>query len=308
MHQKFLLEAYERHLGTRWSPRHPGPEILCLYPYDLCEDEKLDAAFSVPFVDLQIKNDLQSLINCLNSWVTEMRKWQAWMPILDDYDEEARWDLRIEFVDPIAHRCLLEPSAMRDRFLRAIHFLLHHANLSVSSDFKDELKTDARTKRAFKRGDAITSSRHVSRREFEEEISLLSHGWESAHSVIGKLKELDGESVREATLDFRNAASHSIAPNFERGVALYVTRQIKYAKTIEHQSNGTVKWNDDKTRTVASYGFGERAPLQHQQTFQVIRAQVKLARDGLGAYEALLKEVVGRIKGKASEKDHVNRN
>ena len=306
MNQKFLLEAYERHLATRRSGNHPGPEILRLFPYDLCEGEELDTAYNVPFVDLQIKNDLRSLINCLNRWVTEARKWQAWIPVLDEYDETDRWDLRIEFVDPIAHQCLLEPSAMRDRLLRALHFLLHHGNMSVNPEYKDVFQADVRTKKMLGRGDAVISERHMSRREFEEDISRLSHGWDAAHSVIEKLKKLDDESVREVTLDFRNAASHSIAPQFEFGINPYVTRGIRYAQIAENHSDGTVTWNDDKTHTVVSYGFGERDPLQRRQTFQVIRDQVKHAQDAIVLYEALLREVVGRIKAKASKNDHGN--
>ena len=154
---------------------------------------------------------------------------------------------------------------------------------------------------------AFSCERHMSRREFEAEISVLNKGWSSAESVIERLKKIDGASVREATLDFRNNASHSIAPEFELGIAPYVVRRIKYAQTMEHQGNGKVTWNDDKTRTVVNYGFGHRDPLQHKQTFQAVRAQVKRTRDALEAYGALLKEVVGRTKAKASEKDHVNR-
>lgn len=307
MPQKFLLKAYERQVEARYSTHHHGPEILRYHPYDLCKGEELDVGFRVPNANLQVEDDFRSLVNCLNCWITEMLKWQAWIPILDSYDEDDRWQLRIEFVDPIAYRCLLEPSAMRDRFLRAMHFLLHHANMSVNPEYKDVLKADAQSKKALDRGDAVSCERHMSRREFEAEISVLNKGWSSAESVIERLKKIDGASVREATLDFRNNASHSIAPEFELGIAPCVVRRIKYAQTMEHQGNGTVTWNDDKTRTVVSYGFGHRDPLQHQQTFQAVRAQVKRTRDALEAYGALLKEVVGRIKAKASEKDHVNR-
>jgi len=150
-------------------------------------------------VDMQVVQDLQSLINCFNAWVTEMRKWQAWLRILDDYDTAERWDLRIEFVDPIAHRCMLEPSAMRDRFSSALYFLLHHANLSTASGYPDKLETDRSEIGALKKGKS--KPRYLQRSLLDEEITKLSvsGSWRTAYSVIEKLKLLDDETLRKET-------------------------------------------------------------------------------------------------------------
>ena len=298
MHQEFLLTAYQRHLMARDSTDPCGPSILRYHPYKLCDEEGLAPHFKTPMVNMQVIHDLQSLINCFNAWVTEMRKWQAWLPILDDYDTDQRWDLRIEFVDPIAHRCMLEPSAMRDRFSSALYFLLHHANLSTETGYRDELEADRSEKAALKNGKS--TPRYLQRSRLDEEITKLSFrgGWRTADSVIEKLQLLDDETLRTETLNYRNAASHSIAPRFEMGVIPYVKRQFKFAESRVPRSDGTIARQEDKTKIVLSYSFGEHEPLQHVQTFQVIRMQVKRARDALHAYEALLLDVFGSIQAK----------
>ena len=301
MHQEFLLNAYQRHLAARDLADPCGPSILRYHPYKLCDSEGIAPNFRIPMVDMQVIQDLQSLINCFNAWVTEMRKWQAWLPILDDFDTAERWDLRIEFVDPIAHRCMLEPSAMRDRFSSALYFLLHHANLSTGTGYRDELEADRSEIAALK--NVNSKPRYLQRSRLDEEITKLSVrcSWKTADSVIEKLQLLDDETLRKETLNYRNAASHSIAPRFEMGVIPYVKRQFKFSESRVPRGDGTIAMQEDKTRIVLSYGFGEHEPLQHVQTIQVIRMQVKRARDTLHAYETLLLEVFESIQAKEKE-------
>ena len=80
-----------------------------------------------------------------------------------------------------------------------------------------------------------------------------------------------------------------------------MTRQFKFAESRVPRGDGTIARQEDKTEIVLSYSFGEHEPLQHVQTFQVIRMQVKRARDILHAYEALLLDVFGRIQTKEAK-------
>lgn len=296
MHRAFLSSTYQQYLLARNSKSSIGPNILSYLSYDLCDEQESAINFEIPLVGLQVIHDLRSLLNCMNAWITEMHKWEAWLRIIDDYSEDERWELRLEFVDPIAHRCLLEPSAMCDRILSALYFLLHHAKLSLDSSYKDELATDAAAKKALRAGKEHT--RYMQRRELGEEIDHLSESWKTAQAVCEKTKLLDSETLREATLNYRNAASHSIAPNFEFGVLPYVKRQLRFAEFMTPNDDGTVTFKKDRSRTAISYGFGEHSPLQHLETFQLIRMQVKLAKDAMRAYETLLREVIARIRAK----------
>lgn len=298
MHQEFLLSAYQRHLEIRDREDPCGPSVLRYHPYKLCDTEGIAPRFRVELVDMQVIHDLQALINCFNAWVKEMRKWKAWIPILDDYNDTQRWDLRFEFVDPIAHRCMLEPCAMRDRISNALYFLLHHANLSTASGYPDELATDQFEQDALRKG--RVKPQYLPRSKLDKQLDKLSvkGHWNTAHAVIEKLELLDNETLREATLNYRNAASHSIAPRFEMGVIPYVKRQYKLAGSRIPQADGATPKREGQTGFVLSYGFGEHDPLQHAPTFRLIRAQLKLARDTLCAYEALLLEVFERINAK----------
>jgi len=85
------------------------------------------------------------------------------------------------------------------------------------------------------------------------------------------------------------------------GVIPYVTRQFKFTESRVPRGDGAVARQEDQTRIVLSYGFGEHEPLQHVQTFQVIRMQAKRARDTLHTYETLLLEVFGSIQAKEIE-------
>ena len=187
---------------------------------------------------------------------------------------------------------------MRDRISNALYFLLHHANLSTASGYPDELATDQFEQDALRKG--RVKPQYLPRSKLDKQLDKLSvkGHWNTAHAVIEKLELLDNETLREATLNYRNAASHSIAPRFEMGVIPYVKRQYKLAGSRIPQADGATPKREGQTGFVLSYGFGEHDPLQHAPTFRLIRAQLKLARDTLCAYEALLLEVFERINAK----------
>src|ERR1700733_6546733 len=52
----------------------------------------------VPMIELMINEELRELTNEMNRWKLDLRRWNAWADVLDQFTEEAAWSIRIEFV------------------------------------------------------------------------------------------------------------------------------------------------------------------------------------------------------------------
>ena len=274
MESEALAQAYQFMIEDRYSRVMHGPQIEGYHAYDRCEDDD-SVEFKVPFIDRQIRSDLRELINCQNRWVGELGKWSAWTRVLPAYGPEEQWDLRIEFVDSVARGCMLEPSAMRDRVLRALNFALHHASMSVNTDYLDFLGSDRADRELLSAGKALRS-RYLSRDRQTKQASDFVQRWPEAESVLNLLECVDDDAYRQDSMDYRNASSHSIAPHFERGIVPYVVRSVNL-------------------RPGVSYGFGDRPPLRHIEAFSANRLQLAAMRGVLVAYESLLLRIFERV-------------
>jgi len=267
MESEALVQAYQFMIDVRRSHATHGPEIVGYHPYELCNDGGT-VNFNVPFVERQIRSDLREIINCQNRWVTDLHKWRAWNRVLPEYGPEEQWDLRIEFADSVARGCMLEPSAMRDRALRALNFALHHASLTVDAGYRDVLDGDAQARRHLEAGKA-SHAKYLSRREQVNQVREFAQRWPQAGPVLDLLERVDDDAYRQASMDYRSASSHSIAPHFEMGVVPCVIRSATLPSGV-------------------SYGFGERPPLRHVEAFAANRLQLAAMRNALMAYESLL--------------------
>lgn len=294
MNAEDFTNAFRKFVNLRYSAVFDGPTIMSLQDYDLC-DQVADCQFRVSWIGMQVASDLRELINCQNRWVGELSKWQTWMSVLPDYDEEAKWDLRIEFVDGIARACMLEPSAMRDRVLRAFHFTLHHANLTVVQGYKDELPEDGNARKKLRSDKNAQRVKHRPRNDWTEKVSDLANPWDSSGAVLTAMEALDSEQYREASMDYRNASSHSIAPHFEVGVVPYVSRSIEFASKQAPREDGRVDFVEDRTRHVVRYGFGERCPLSFADAFSENLQQLAAMRRVMAAYQDFLLDMLKRV-------------
>jgi hypothetical protein len=275
MNANELALAYEKQLELRFQPRCKEhfilPDPLTLHGYEKCEMKLQGASFAIPMIDSQVCSDLLELVNSHNNWVGQLCKWRAWIQVMAEYESERQWDLRIEFVDPIARSCMFEPSAMRDRLLRALVFVLHHKILTCRAGYADVLLGD---KQSLKKGELKVI--YLSRNEMMKQSFQLSEGNAVAFEVLKLLDALDSDAYREATQDYRNACSHSIAPHFEQGVVQYVSRYVYPGPRV-------------------SYGFGERAALSHTVAFHDNRKQLLVLKNALVKFELLLSEIFAEV-------------
>ncbi|WP_208457628.1 hypothetical protein, partial [Burkholderia gladioli] len=102
--------------------------------------------------------------------------------------------------------------------------------------------------------------RYPSRREKEGQLTSMALRWPSGSAFIEAVTKLDGKANRDATSDFRNRASHAIAPRFSAGITSPVTRTVEQATGYEQQADGTFK-DVPIDGTTVSYGVGGIAPL-----------------------------------------------
>lgn len=268
-----LAFAYQKHIRHRFSTIESLPDPLVLHGYELADLEAV-VRFKVPMIDMQVLYDLRELVNYHNDWMRELRKWKSWNCVLAEYEDKRRWDLRIEFVDPVARSCMLEPSAMKDRVLRALVFLLHHRNLSCCTNYEDALNEDSRALKDLKKGRCEPV--YLSRTAMISQATDLAGANKAALEVLDWLSELDDKEYRDSTHDYRNSISHSVAPHFDEGVVLYVTRSIRLDMSV-------------------CYAFGERPALLHDDAFLANRLQFLVFKNVLVAFEKLLRITIEEV-------------
>ncbi len=97
------------------------------------------------------------------------------------------------------------------------------------------------------------------------------------------------------TGDFRNRASHGIAPRFSVGITSTVTRTRQQATKLERQPDGTYKDMPVPGQLSTGYGVGGTEPLSMQQAWTANLAQFEHARRTFDAYIALLAEGVAAM-------------
>ena len=91
-----------------------------------------------------IKDELREITNNLNRWHGSLLRWQAWNNVIQPYDTEEAWELRQEFLETLAHHCLLTPSSIRDTFTFVATNSMHQVRLMSCNKYRDHLEGDPR--------------------------------------------------------------------------------------------------------------------------------------------------------------------
>ena len=128
--------------------------------------------------------------------------------------------------------------------------------------------------------------------EYEAQLQRIGSRWSSSKAFVEKLTELDGPAYRRTTRNFRNRASHAIAPRFEIGITDLVTRKIVPATKIEQQGDGTFRSVEIPGKKNVQYGFGGTQPLKLDEALQANAKEFTLAQAAMHAYETLLDELI----------------
>ncbi|MBN9368877.1 MAG: hypothetical protein J0H59_17860 [Comamonadaceae bacterium] len=273
-YDEFLKKAFEAYLRVRAQEAcQPSRAYL---PYNVVD---LSAPRWSAMGDMLIKDELRELTNILNAWLGTLRHWHAWLTVSQGYSDEDTWQLEYEFIAPLATYCLFQPSAIRDTFTFVVTNGMHQVLLATDSSYKDRLILDQAP---------WEERKYPTRRKKEEQLASVINRWPKGRSLLDNLRRLDDGTTRDATSDFRNRSSHSIAPRFSRGTTRMVTRTIEQATRMERRADGGCEWVPVSGKTAVCYGFGGTEPLDLDQVRQVNLAQFDIAVACFDLYLALL--------------------
>lgn len=248
--------------------------------FDLC-DLVVKAEWCMPFVDFMVKGELAESINQLNAWQRNLEDVKVWAAILAEYDENEAWSLRNHFVEPMVHFCLLQPSSTRDRLGRVATNGIHQANLSTKLGYKDALDQDKRKPGKFLR-----------RNEVEVQLQRLAEEWANGDRLLNALRSLDSENYRQQTFEYRNQASHFIAPSLELGEVQIVTRSVVPATHMIQQADGSYRLEEIAGKKAVSYAFGGTRPLTLAEIIEANSREYGFAVATMQAYSDLLREAL----------------
>ena len=261
----------------------PAPEPLPYDPVPAIET----VAWPLGFVQLMVSGELSETTNLINQWLGSLRRWHAWNELLRLDDDDIRWGAEWEWVEPLAFQSMFQPSATRDRFIMIATNALHQVRLAIDPSVRDELLGDP----------AAPGEQRVypSRLAKEKQLKQLAKPWAAGKVFIQALGQLDDRDYRQVTSDFRNRASHGIAPRFSAGITSMVTRTRVQATKSEEQPDGSYLVVPVPDKMATSYDFGGTEPLSMDEAWKANLKQFTRARRLFDAYVALLGEATAAM-------------
>ena len=294
-YRALLGGAYQQH----WAELDRETEARPFFPYALVKEV---SGWSLPKLGEQmLSSNLNELINAINAWNHRLRSWAAWSRVLATInDEKDRWDVRSEFVEPLAYFCLHQPAGSRDRLTQFATQAVHFGNFRVLSGYQDVLAEDAKVLKRLKKGHEKPQAVFLRREEAEAQFREKSSDWEEAGALMAIVQQLDADDYRDATGDWRNRAAHAIPQHFEFGEVERVTRCVGFARTMVKAGVG-VEFREDRSRSTVSYFFGGYDALNLDEVLEANQMQLDLAMRAMDACGALLLEVCRRAGHLSSE-------
>lgn len=277
-HDEFLMKAFGAFLRIRAEAVCQPERQYLLYD----QVELTGPRWSMVGATL-ISDELRELTNNLNAWLRSLRQWHAWMMVATQYSDDERWELEHEFVAALATYCLLQPSAIRDALTLVVTNGMHQMRLVTDPTSVDSLPLDQAP---------WEPRKFPTRRKKEEQLASVIGKWPEGALLMERLRFLDDKQVRELTSDFRNRASHSIAPRFSRGITRTVTRSVVQATRHEKGEDGRYEIVPIPNRAVICYSVGGTDALNLDAVRQVNLRQFEAAVACFDIYVELLKKAV----------------
>lgn len=285
-----LRSAFDKYLGARSSDAAPPTQDYLPYDFSFIANRKWHL-----LGEEMVECDLRELTNLINHWKGSLKRWYAWNLITSEYDEDTAWDLRREFVESIAHECLLRPSSVRDAITSVATNALHQARLSIEDSYRDLME-----------GDPLSPSdkpKHLSRRQKESRLEKIASVWPESQEFMSSIRALDNDDYRRETKDYRNLSSHTIGPRLAIGHTRTVTRIVSQAEELKEHANGRIEFVPVAGKMKVSYGFGGTPPLNLTDAHAANLDQFHLAVACYARYRQLLSVVASAIPSNSGRAD-----
>lgn len=234
-----------------------------------------------------VKDELRETTNNLNRWHGSLYRWHAWNRALEPFGEQDAWELRNEFVDALAHQCLLQPSAIRDSLTFMATNAIHQVRLALCNGYRDHLEGDPEVP-----GDP---PKHLTRRKKEQRLTRLMAPWSEARKFLVLLHQIDDAAYREATSDYRNRSSHAIGPRLAVGFTRFVVRSVEQATEMTERDDGTFMLTPKPGKMSVCYGFGGTPPLNMEEARIINLAQYQRARECFECYRSIMTDAIAAM-------------
>jgi hypothetical protein len=282
-HAELLREAFNEYLvHVHELPLNPSGKLLG-YDFDFIHGRKWHT-----LADAMVQCDLRELTNLVNGWNNSLCRWHAWSVVLDGREEQEAWELRSEFLDSLAHECLLMPASIRDTITSVATAAFHQVRLSIDRSYRDYLEGEAKTPEE--------TPKPLNRKQKERRLSRLVQVWPDSTRFLEALREINTQVYIVATSDYRNLTAHSIAPRLGIGHTRTVTRCVKQAQAFEQVDDGSYVFKDIPGKLAVSYGYGGTPPLELETVRAANLRQCEKARSCYVEYRALLEVAVEEIE------------
>ncbi|MCK4493349.1 MAG: hypothetical protein KAU26_04795 [Methylococcales bacterium] len=280
----FLLDSFKEYLDCRDNFKLEPRCKPLTYEFDFIANKQWRSHFCGEHL---VRDEIRELTNCINEWSEFLRNWHPWMMVLKTKDQTEALDLQFEFINTIAHTCLLQPSSIRDTITSIATSTLHQVRLSMDSSYPDFLEGDPTP---------YKKAKYLNRKQKERRLAKLSEIWEESLLFIESLRKINTDNYIKKTCDYRNLANHTIAPRFNVGHTRLVTRSVIPSTKMERQKNGTYAEKLIPNKMSVTYGFGGTAPLNLEEMRILNLEQFELTRTCYLKYKHLLKSAVSLMK------------
>jgi hypothetical protein len=204
--------------------------------------------------------EIANSINQLQRLVLSLKAWNIHLQYL--VDDQRKFQIVSEFVEPIATVAINLPYVIRSRFIYSIAHLSHQANQSIFTEWKDDFPLDT----------AIY---------FGQADNFGSH-WRTYNKLKRALEKIASGSYVDATFDFRNKYNHRYSPRIEVGLTGLVTRIVNKSGKV-------------------SYSFGHTEPLKLINIVTALEEQHKCCLKAFCQYQSLVKEQIISIQAYANK-------
>lgn len=209
---------------------------------------------------LQAKEYINVIKNEINQFMTLLLRLNAWSKVLDACSEDARFDLNVEVITPLASYAINYVYAIKGRIAFITGMLLHQTLRLVDPAWNDA---------DLKQAKFYTSNLYGLLKKYENLIGQK----ELCHDMRQAIDRIDDEDFRKATDEYRGKFNHMVPPNIEFGLSSLMTRF--------EEETGDVH-----------YGFGGHQPISLKSMLAKLDEQQELCLAAFNIFWQLMENML----------------
>jgi hypothetical protein len=206
------------------------------------------------------KDFVREILNSINQFMSYLIRLEAWSEVLEDYENENRFNIIVEIIDPLACYIVNYVYAIKNRIAFVASSLLHQTFRLLDPEWHDS---------DFKEGRFLFPQLYGFLKKYKE----YSHLSNNADNLRVFFDQIDNEVFREKTKEFRGRYHHMVPPNIEIGLSGLINR-------IETK-NGRI-----------SYGIGGQKPLSLKEILPALHDQHEKCSETFRVFWELFQEIL----------------